>query len=190
MEIKEIWKDIVWYEGRYQVSNLWNVKSLSYTIQFNAKPWLSSRNYKEILLKYKYIKWWYKSISLRKNSINSNFLVHRLVYCTFNNIDVKFNKYKNCICHKDDNPDNCNLYNLFLWTQSDNMKDCFRKWRWRWYTECKKVNQYDLQWNFIKTRDSLSKIEQKLWIDTWNMSKCCKKIWRYKSLKWYKWEYA
>ena len=28
IKINEIWKDIVWYEWLYQVSNLWNVRTL------------------------------------------------------------------------------------------------------------------------------------------------------------------
>lgn len=27
---QEIWKDVVWYEWLYQISNLWRVKSLNY----------------------------------------------------------------------------------------------------------------------------------------------------------------
>lgn len=32
----EIWKDIIWYEW-YQISNLWNVKSLNYNRQWFSR---------------------------------------------------------------------------------------------------------------------------------------------------------
>lgn len=113
---QEIWKDIVWYEWLYQVSNLWNVK--------NKKT-----------LKYKSIsdrKDWYKQCSLFKNKKEKKVLLHRIVYNTFNNLPLNnYNPYaKTCVCHKDDNPSNNNLDNLFLWTHKDNMNDRDKKWRW------------------------------------------------------------
>lgn len=46
--MEEIWKDIEGYEGRYQVSNLGRVKSLSHLVK--RRHWMMT---KEIILKQK-----------------------------------------------------------------------------------------------------------------------------------------
>lgn len=72
----EIWKNIVGYEGKYQVSNLGNIKVLF------AK--------KEKIMKLAYKKNGYVYISLTKNNISKTFRVHRLVAMAFiSNIDNK-----------------------------------------------------------------------------------------------------
>ena len=51
----------------------------------------------------------------------------------------------------------------------------------------RKVNQYDLQGNFIKTWKSMSEINRVLGIETASICKCCKG--KQKSCKFFKWEY-
>ena len=51
--------------------------------------------------------------------------IHRLVASTFLGMDL-FNSSL-CVCHKDDNPLNNNLANLFVGTQQDNMLDMLKK---------------------------------------------------------------
>ena len=70
----EIWKDIVGYEGLYQVSNMGNVKSLNY-----------NRTGKERLLKLNTNTYGYNRISLSKNSITKDFKVHQLMAIVFLN---------------------------------------------------------------------------------------------------------
>ena len=80
MENIEVWKDVVGYEGIYQVSNLGNVKSLSRIILRNGKyPFLS----KEKLLKINVNKFGYSYISLENNGEQKYFLIHRLVGIAF-----------------------------------------------------------------------------------------------------------
>ena len=69
----EIFKDIPWYEWLYQVSNLWNAKSL-----INNK-W----KFVEKLLKHNKDKVWYLHINLYKNKKAKIYLIHRLVCLTF-----------------------------------------------------------------------------------------------------------
>lgn len=64
----EIWKDIKGYEGKYQVSNLGNVRSLNYHQTQGIKTlkcWLSSAGY--------------NTVTLCSNGRGENFTVHRLV---------------------------------------------------------------------------------------------------------------
>lgn len=65
--MNEIWKDIIGYEGLYQVSNYGRVKSLigRYKNVSILKPGLSKSGYLLVVL--------------CKNKIRKNFLVHQLV---------------------------------------------------------------------------------------------------------------
>ena len=69
--MKEVWKDIQGYEGKYQVSNLGNVKSVNY-----------HRTKKERILTPHKISG-YLIVKLYKNGIQKNFLIHRLVSQAF-----------------------------------------------------------------------------------------------------------
>ena len=69
--MQEIWKDIVGYEGLYQVSNLGNVKSLNYL-----------RSGKENILIPGVTKG-YCFVQLNRNGVKKYFRVHRLVALAF-----------------------------------------------------------------------------------------------------------
>lgn len=75
----EIWKDIIGYEGIYQVSNLGNVKSLgrkSLTEYYDI-------NLKEKILKKGVDSWGYFAVKLYKNGTKKSFKVHKLVALNF-----------------------------------------------------------------------------------------------------------
>ncbi len=190
----EQWKDIEWYEGLYQISNLGRVKSFH-----NGKWWL----WKWKILKPFKKSWWYLQIYLWDCKWRKIFMIHRLIAIHF--ISNPFNLP--CVCHKDETLDEdwC-LYNgkdnLFWWTTSDNMIDKCKKWRWsnyftlnnpmKWkiwgeHNCSKKVNQYTIEWIFIKTWDSLMDIERELWIRNQNISGCCRGI--KKTAGWFIWKY-
>ena len=95
--MNEIWKDIEGYEGKYQVSNLGNVKSLSYL-----------GTGKEKLLKPFKTEDGYLFIGLNKNNKRKFYKIHRLVAQAF--IDNP-NNYP-IINHKDENKRNNNMNNL------------------------------------------------------------------------------
>jgi hypothetical protein len=78
---KEIWKDIVGYEGLYQVSNLGRIKSF-------ARTWIcgdrnSKKNKPETISKLHHNKQKYLQVWLCKNGEPKNFRVHRLVAQAF-----------------------------------------------------------------------------------------------------------
>jgi hypothetical protein len=59
----------------------------------------------------------YATVSLSKNLIEKTILVHRLVASCFLGLDLfSFTDPKTsiCVCHKDDNPANNEVSNLFL----------------------------------------------------------------------------
>ena len=66
--MEEIWKDIEGYEGKYQVSNMGNVRSLNYNN--TGKP----RNLKQKINRYGY-----NEVKLSKFNKTKNFLVSTLV---------------------------------------------------------------------------------------------------------------
>lgn len=174
----EIWKTIEWYEN-YMVSNYGRIKSLS---RFNSRT--------ERILKLCKNKYWYLVCSLW----TKQFRVHRLVASTFLWLDLNYT-WNNLVCHKDDNKTNNHINNLFIWTHKDNAQDCVNKWRhsnqwklWRLNSKSKKVNQYDLMWNFIQTFNSLLEAERVTWAFASNIWKCCR--WDAKYAKWYKWQYC
>jgi hypothetical protein len=63
----------------------------------------------------------------------------------------------------------------------------FSKWKfWKLHHRAKKVNQYDLDWNFIKTWDSIRDVERELKINNSHISSCCN--WKKKTAWWFTWK--
>ena len=156
--MEEIWKDIVWYEWLYQVSNLGNVRSLDRFLNHNIK-WKRLFIWKK--LKWTVIKGWYIQYKLQINWIKKDFNWHRLVASVFLWLDL-LDKNTH-VCHKDDNPKNNIVENLFLWTHSDNMKDMSLKWR------TNKVN--------YKNRSISNTLAFKILNDKWTYISISKKYW-------------
>lgn len=108
---KEIYKNIIDYENKYQISNLGNVKSLNYKRSNISK-----------LLNYKKDGNFYPSVLLCKNNKTKRFLIHRLIATYFipNPLNLP------CINHIDGNKLNYNLNNLEWCTHSENTKHAFK----------------------------------------------------------------
>ena len=122
----EIWKDIVGYEGLYQVSNLGNVKRLKgykgrgkgYVVEEHLiQPSINSRGYQNVIL--------------CKNGKTKTFTMHRLVAIAFLDNSEKLpqvnhkdeNKLNNCV----DNLEWCDSkYNNNYGTRN---KKCSDKWK-------------------------------------------------------------
>lgn len=143
--IKEIYRDIIGYEGLYQISNFGNVKSLERITS-------DGRRIKERFLNFTNTKDGYFRVILCKNKISKAFLVHRLVAQAFipntNNLPQ--------INHKDENHINNNVNNLEWCTAKYNSNYGTKIDRGRSTminTMSNKVNnvyQYDLDYNLIK----------------------------------------
>lgn len=131
-KIEEIWKDVVGYEGLYQVSSFGRVKSLDrdQCIIANYTRELVKRPVKGVMLKIGLSSMGYPLVSLSKNGVWITKMVHRLVAIHF--IPNPLNKEE--INHKDHNPTNNRINNLEWNTRSENTRhskdhDCLNR-RW------------------------------------------------------------
>lgn len=115
MEI-EIWKDVIGYEGLYQISSLGNIKT------YDKKVWNVSANkfsiFKSKVLKQKTTFSGYKRIGLVKNKKQKFYFIHRILAFAF--IENTFNKP--FINHIDGIKTNNTISNLEWCTQSENEK--------------------------------------------------------------------
>ena len=98
----EIWKDIVGYNGLYQISNCGRVKSFHNNSKRILKPKTNNKGYKWVIL--------------NLNKITQNCLIHRLVAEHF----IENPKNYKIINHIDENPSNNNVSNLEWCTYSQN----------------------------------------------------------------------
>lgn len=174
----EIFKNIPWYEWKYQVSNLGRVKSLKF--------------FKEKLLKLNKDKYWYTQVSLYYKNKYLKIKTHRLVAQTF--IDNILNK--NQVNHINWNRIDNRVENLEWCTASENQLHSYRilwtmpylRWKfWKLHHRSKKIGQYSLKWILIKKYESINEVKRTLWINSWNISYCC--MWKLKHTAWYIWKY-
>lgn len=110
MNNDEIWRDVVGYEGLYEVSNLGNVRSID-------RKGVDGRLLKGVMLKQKLNnknrKKAYLAVTLYKNNVRKTTYVHRIVAFAFcPNDDIKT---KTIVNHIDGNKLNNNATNL-EWT--------------------------------------------------------------------------
>lgn len=193
--MKEIWKDIKDYEGLYQVSNLGRVRSLDRVINYNIE------NGKKVKRKGKILKQrsnWnnYLYIHFSKNSKIKLFIVHRLVAEAFipnpNNLPQ--------VNHIDGNKFNNRVDNLEWCTAKENIIHSWKMGLSKGYIHpkgkltdysrklCKKVNQYDLDGNFICSYNSISEASKNTKCSATDICACCKN--RQKTSRNFIWKYA
>lgn len=176
--VQEIWKDIIGYEGKYQISNLWIVKSLHY-----------HRTGGERIMKLWKHSDWYLTIRLRYGKCKL-FLVHRLVAFAY----IPNHGNKSEVNHinwiKTDN----RVDNLEWCTREENMNHAFEilwtstKWRfWKDSYSSKKILQI-YEGNIVKIWWSIIDAEISLWLSHWNITRVCK--WKRITTWWFKWEYS
>lgn len=157
--MKEIWKEILGYEGLYEVSNLGKVR--------NKK---TGR-----ILKLRGNKKKYWRIVLCKDGVCKEYKLHRLVAQAFLPNPQNFPQ----VNHKDENPDNNIVSNLEWCTALYNVR----------YSQAIPVLQYDLQGNFIREWGGENEAADALSIPQGNICKCCQGtrnyaggfIWKYKN---------
>lgn len=176
--MREIFKDIIGFEGLYAVSNLGNVKR--HTTE--AKSGTGNYYRKEHLLKQRKSNKGYFIVDLFKNNKRHQLLVHRLVAQAF--IDNPNNHP--CVNHIDENIENNSVNNLEWCTQKYNMN----------YGTCperigransKSVVQLDKEGNFVSKYISISCAERTTKISQGSIGDCLHG--RRKTAGGYLWQY-
>ena len=171
----EEWKDILGFEGIYQVSNLGRIKSLE-------KIDALGRKVEEKILKPHPNGNGYYNVGLCKNSKVRFYQVHSLVYEAFNG-QIPENMQVNHINEvKTDN----RLENLNLMTPKENVNFGTRNERISKKLS-KTVLQFDLQDILIKEYPSTRQAERETGFAQGNIVKCCKG--KYKTAYGFKWKY-
>ena len=173
----ELWKDIKSFEGLYQVSTWARVRSLDRWVVYKNGV---KRFFKGKILKIFYYSSGYYMVELNKKC-KKKYLLHRLVAEAF----IPNPDNLPCVNHKDEDKTNNYPYNLEYCTHKYNnnygtrMKRISKKLS-------KKVYQYDLNGNFIKSWSSTVELEKE-GFNSSHISSCCLK--KSKTHKGYIWSY-
>ena len=150
----EEWKDVIGYEGLYQVSNLGNVRSLNYN--HTNKP----KNLKQTVDSNGYL-----VVSLCKNNIKKKMNTHRLVAQAFIHNDNNLPE----VNHKDEDKAN---------NKVENLEWCSSKYNCNYGSRAKKISsKLGRKIKCITTNtiySSAAEAERLTGVPNPNIIKCCK----------------
>lgn len=155
--MEEIWKDIPYYEGYFQVSNYGNVRALErrfYDIMDRE------RVFKGRAIK-SFYKGKYEAVALHKEGTIKKFFVHRLVAMAF----IPNPDNLPCINHKDENPSNNYVGNLEWCTYAYNANyggrgdRCYESMRKNGFV--KDVYQFTKQGEFVAKYRTIEEAKRK-----------------------------
>lgn len=149
----EVWKVINNFP--YSVSNLGRVRN----------------DRSQLILKPSTVCGYYK-VRLSVNGVVTDAIVHKLVYCTFNQIPDIPKGY--VIDHINANKLDNRLENLRLVTNSENVQAAFYETKTN--KACKEVKQFDLDGNYIATYPSTKEASRRLNLDSSSISKVCRGV--------------
>jgi hypothetical protein len=173
--MNEIWKDIVGYEGRYQVSNLGNVRSLNWRNKGIVKPVaLKSQNRG------------YLHVLLYEGKKCQSFLVHRLVASVF----IPCPDETMTVNHIDENPSNNRVDNLEWCSLEENINK-FQSNHPEKVGRPKNLTpviQLDMKGGVIRIWESITDICKNRNYNAWSISQCCNR--KRKTAYGYMWQYA
>lgn len=171
--MQEEWRDVIGYEGYYQVSSIGRIKSLKRKVCNNT----GLREIKEQIMVNIADKYGYMCITLSKNRNIKTIKIHRLVAMAFienpNNLPQ--------VNHIDENKSNNNVSNLEWCTQKYNINYGSRT------EKCSKKVVQILDNKIIKVFNSVNEASRFMNCNKYNISMCCKK--KRKTTCGYKWEY-
>lgn len=190
--MKEIWKDILNYEGLYQVSNLGDIKSLK------------RKHTKGCILRYSIGNSGYKQVVLCKNGECKTRMIHRLVAETFienpNNFKEVNHKDENKLNNSVDNLEWCDrIYNQNYGTaikrmvENHNYKECAKKGALKHnysligYKIRKRILQKSIEGKIIKEWKGIYYAAKSLNLCPSGISLCCNN--KIKTCGNYCWEY-
>ena len=182
MQEKEIWKDVPGYEGYYQVSNFGRLKSFHGKKERITIGKQNSGNKND-----------YRCFQLSKNGKVKVIKAHRLIAETFIHNPEKKPEVNHISGLKYQN----NVENLEWCTRKENSvhasKNGLSSTYWlgkggKGYFGNKKINQYDLNGNFIMSHESASLAGKYLGVHPSNISRAAKGV--REACSGFKWEYA
>ena len=152
--MNETWKDVIGYEGLYQVSDLGRVRSLKYKKVQVLMPRFNNRGH--------------LTVRLYLNGKGRNVYIHRLVAEAF----IPNPSVFPVVNHKDENPVNNAARNLEWCTQKYNVNygTCTARMAAK---HLKVVLQYDKSGNLVKEWPSAKEVERQMGFARSNISTCC-----------------
>ncbi len=187
--MNEIWKDVIGFEGLYQVSNLGRVKSLDRKVnsRYGINRIISGKILKKLINTKGYL-----YVDLKRKCKGKKHLIHRLVAQAF----IPNPENKPQVNHIDGNKQNNCVSNLEWNTISENQQHAFANHLnhpnnvgkfGKKHPKSIKILMFDNAMNYIKCFDSIADAERTLKINSSHISKCCRKklktaggfIWRY-----------
>lgn len=157
--MEELWKDVVGFENFYEVSTLGRVRSKDRKINYKN---IGTAIRKGIILSPKIGNTGYYEVVLVKFNIKKYCRIHRLVAEAFIPNPNNFS----CINHKDENKLNNKVENLEWCTSKYNTEI--------YYNKRTILYQYDLEGNYIRTWNSITKAAEFYNIDKTGIQHCCK----------------
>ena len=171
--MKEIWKDIVGYEGLYQVSNLGRVRSIKKNQVLSPK-----KNWDG-----------YLRIQLWRKQHNVYVSIHRLVAEAF----ISNPGNKPFVNHKNGTKNDNRVENLEWCTQKENIKHAFKTGLSKpspknWSVASKPVIQLTKEGEFIREYPSQIEVERMLGICRTNVSAVC--LGKHKTAGGYVWRFV
>lgn len=139
----ETWRDVVGYEGIYEVSDCGRVRThkdkTTYTNKHGIRKW------KQRYLKDKTPEGRDVRVALWKNGKPKYFLVHRLIAFAF----IPTIEGKDCINHKDGNPKNNCVENLEWCNYLENSRHAFETGLMTNCMKVKLINHLGIEYEFI-----------------------------------------
>lgn len=143
IDMEEIYKDVIGYEGLYEVSNQGNVKSLK----------------RNKILSPGIVNGGYFTVVLCKNGEVKHYRVHRLVAEAFIPNPARLPEINHINKDKTDN-------------RAENLEWCDRQYNID-YSLSKQVAQYDFSGNLINVWKSVNEIQRQLGFSSSHISHCC-----------------
>ena len=139
----EVWKDVVGYEGIYEVSDHGRVRTKegkqTHSVRHGIRTWKSR------ILKEKNPKGRDVRVSLWKDKKDTSYLVHRLVAFAF----IPQIPGKTCINHIDGNPRNNHVSNLEWCNHQENNEHAFLNGLMTSNMAVKLINNIGIEYEFI-----------------------------------------